>query len=459
VDHLAPALLVDLYELAMVDVYRREGMAERPATFSLFARELPDERNVLVAAGLDDVLAWLEQLSFGASELGALEQLGRFDADFLDWLSGVRFTGAVRAVAEGTPVFPNEPILEIDAPLAEAQLAETLALNQVTLQTTLATKGARMVEAAGGRAIVDFALRRTQGIDAGMKLVRVGALVGFAGTSNVAGAHAYDVPASGTMAHSFVQAYRDETDAFRAFAQVHGAATVLLVDTYDSIEGIEHAITVAGEMREQATELLAVRLDSGDLASLAFHARRRLDETGFPDVQIFASGGLDEYLIDALLRVEGAPIDGFGVGSSLGVSADAPVFDSVYKLVEYDGRPVRKTSTGKATWPGAKQVWRAGDWSHDVVSLAGEPAPEGDHRPLLEPVMLDGERTAAGRRSLPDANGYFRGEWAQLPTELRSLHDATEHDVRISAELRQLTDRLDAERHDEEDEDEAKEAP
>ncbi|HWC12299.1 MAG TPA: nicotinate phosphoribosyltransferase [Acidimicrobiales bacterium] len=443
---VAHALLVDLYELTMVDAYRREGMAARPATFSLFVRALPPGRGYLVAAGLDDALRWLGDLHFGSDELAALERLGVFDASFLDWLGGLRFRGAVRAVPEGTVVFPHEPLLEVDAPIAEAQLAETFLLNQVTLQTTLATKAARCRHASAGRAVVDFALRRTHGIDAGMKLARVCGLVGLAGTSNVAGADRYGLPASGTMAHSFVQAHHDEADAFRAFARALGPATVLLVDTYDTHRGIEHAVEVAAECRRRGVEIRGIRLDSGDLAALARHARGRLDDAGFGDAKVLASGGLDEHEIHRLLDKEEAPIDGFGVGSSLAVSDDAPVLDSVYKLVAYDGRPVRKTSTGKEIWPGAKQVWRAPDWSHDTLTLADEPAPEADARSLLVEVMHDGQRTEAGERTLAAANRRFEHEWAGVPTPLQDLDAPPEHPLAVSDRLRQLAADLDRER-------------
>ncbi len=440
---VAPALLVDLYELTMVDAYRREGMAHRPATFSLFIRTMPPGRGYLVAAGLDDGLTWLEDLRFGKDEIAALERLAIFDRSFLDWLFEIRFTGTVRAVPEGTVVFAHEPILEVEAPIAEAQLAETFLLNQLTFQTSLATKAARCRHAAGRRAVVDFALRRTQGIDAGMKLARICVLVGLAGTSNVAGADRYGVAATGTMAHAFIQAHEDETDAFRAFARAYGNATVLLVDTYDSHRGIEHAIEVAAECRRHGTEIRGIRLDSGDLAALAHHARRRLDEAGFQDVQVLASGGLDEHEILRLTHDETAPIDGFGVGSALGASDDVPVLDSVYKLVAYDGRPVRKTSTGKEIWPAAKQVWRAPDWSVDTVALADEPSPAPDHGPLLVEVMREGHRTPAGQRTLAEANRHFEQEWGGMPDSLKSLSAPPEHPVTISNPLRDLAEELD----------------
>lgn len=440
---VAPSLLVDLYELTMVDVYRREGMADRTATFSLFVRSLPPERGYLVAAGLHDALDWLEHLRFGPDELEAIGRLGLFEPAFLDWLADRRFTGTVRGVPEGTVVFAEEPILEVEGPIAEAQLAETFLLNQVTLQTLLATKAARCRYAAGTRPVVDFALRRSHGIDAGMKLARICGLVGLAGTSNVGGADRYGVPASGTMAHAFVQAYEDETEAFRAFAAAFGEATILLVDTYDTRRGVERATLVAEEMRGRGVELRGIRLDSGDLAAEARFARAHLDGAGFPAVQIYASGGLDEYEIHRLLEVEHAPIDGFGVGSSLGASVDAPTLDTVYKLVAYDGRPVRKTSPGKITWPGAKQVWRSAGGEPDVLALADEAPPGPHHEPLLEVVMAAGRRTAQGRRTLGEARAHFERQWKELPETILRLHDAEPGRVEASTALRQIAADLD----------------
>lgn len=435
-------LLVDLYELTMVDAYRRTGMADRPATFSLFVRALPPHRGYLVAAGLDDALRWLEGLRFGDEELAVIERLQLFDGEFLDWLARLRFTGSVRAVPEGTMAFANEPILEVDGPMGEAQLAESYLLNQITLQTMLATKAARCRHAAAGRAVVDFALRRTQGTDAAAKLARVGRLVGLQGTSNVGAADRYGLPASGTMAHSFVQAHVDEIDAFRAFASAYGERAVLVVDTYDTLRGVDRVVQVAREMRAEGVEIRGIRIDSGDLAKLAQEARRRLDDAGFERLEIFVSGGLDEYAIDRLVAAERASIDGFGVGTALGVSSDAPSLDSAYKLVAYDGRPVRKTSEGKRTWPAAKQVWRASDWSGDVIGLADEPPPSERHRPLLLEVFREGRRTPEGRRSLEEAAAHFERQWAELPDHLRHLTEPEAHPVTISARLGQLDRQL-----------------
>jgi nicotinate phosphoribosyltransferase len=437
-----PALLVDLYELTMLEAYRREGIAQRPATFSCFVRSLPAARSYLVAAGLDDCLAWLEDLRFDDDDLAALGRLDLFPAEFCEWLGSLRFTGTVRAVREGTLVFGGEPVLEVTAPVAEAQLAETFLLNQITVQTVLATKAARVRHAAGDRAVVDFALRRCQGVDAAMKLVRVGRLVGLAGTSNVAGADRYHTLASGTMAHSFVQAYEHELDAFRSYADAFGDKSVLLVDTYDSRRGIDRAVQVARECHERGIEIAGLRLDSGDLLELSYYARERLDAAGLVGQRVYASGGLDEHDLYRLVHVEHAPIDAFGVGSSLGVSADAPTLDTVYKLVEFDGRPVRKRSTGKETWPGPKQVWRAHDWSHDVLALADEPPRDG-YRPLLETVMEGGRRVAAGAVPLEDAAAYFAREWERVPEPLLDLETPAQHRVDVSAAVRDLAERLD----------------
>ncbi|HVD04200.1 MAG TPA: nicotinate phosphoribosyltransferase [Candidatus Dormibacteraeota bacterium] len=440
---VSPALLLDLYELTMADAYRIEGMADERATFSLFARSLPDGWGYLVAAGLADCLDWLEGLRFGPSDLAAIERLGGFSQDFLGWLSTVRFEGSVRAVREGSIVFPGEPILEVEGPLATAQLAETFLLNQITLQTGLATEAARCRHAAQGRAVIDFSLRRAPGVDAGMKLARCSRLVGLDGTSNVAGADRYRLPASGTMAHSFVQAHVDETTAFRRFAEAFKERSLLLVDTYDAERGIDRAIEVALEMRQRRVELRGIRIDSGDLAQLARLARTKLDSAGFPNLIVFVSGGLDEHRIQQLLTVEQAPIDGFGVGTSLGAAGNVPTLETVYKLVVHDGRPVRKTSAGKAIWPGAKQVFRQISWSGDTLALAEEPVPDDDHIALLEEVMRGGERTTAGARSLAQAADHFEVQWRELPDSLKGLQSPAPYAVLPSTHLQLLTQRVD----------------
>lgn len=439
-----PVLMMDLYELTMAQAFWSAGMAELPSTFSLFTRSLPRRRGYLVAAGLDDCLSWLERLSFGPQELSSLEQLGIFPTQFLDWLGGLRFQGDVRAVAEGTVVFPDEPLLEVDAPLAVAQMAETYLLNQATLQTTLATKVARCRQAAAGRPLAEFGFRHAQGLDAGMKVARVCRLVGVKATSNVAGALEYGLDVSGTMAHSFVQAHEDEISALRNLADALGPRATLLVDTFNTERGIAAAVQVASEMHQQGVEVAAIRLDSGDLDQLSRLARHALDAAGLFAVKVIVTGGLDEYRIAELTAgPDPAPIDSFGVGSAMVVSADAPLTDTVYKLVCCSGRPVRKTSAGKVTLPGPKQVWRSPGFAGDVLALRDEAAPSGAHQPLLELVMRAGQRTEAGRRSLAESSSHHAREIASLPAALADLEAPAPFPLRLSSELEALVARMD----------------
>ena len=291
-------LLTDLYELNMAVSYLRRSMTG-PATFSLFVRRLPADRGFLVAAGLEDCLAFLEGFSFTAEELNYLHRGQGYDDEALRDLSGLRFTGDVHAVPEGRVVFAGEPLLEVTAPIAEAQLAETVLLNHMTFQTSVATKAARCVLAAAGAQLVDFSFRRTQGIDASLSVARTSAIAGFAATSNVEAARRYRLTAAGTMAHSFVEAFADEEQAFTAFAEDFPGKTTFLVDTYDTERGVRAAIAVARRMRLPPP--VGVRLDSGDLAGLARLARRLLDDAGMPDARIFASGSLDEFAIADLV--------------------------------------------------------------------------------------------------------------------------------------------------------------
>ncbi len=410
-------LFTDLYELAMTQAYFAAGHNEE-ATFSLFVRRLPPRRNYLLACGLDDVLSYLEALSFSPQAIDKLRGLGRFSDDFLAWLAELRFTGSVEAVPEGTPLFANEPILEVTAPIAEAQLAETFIMNQVHLQTLLASKAARVVEAAQGRTVVDFGARRMHGLDAANKAVRAFHIAGVAGTSNVLGASLYGLQPVGTMAHSFVQSYDRESEAFRDFARLY-PETVLLVDTYDTLEGVERVIELARELGPDF-RVRAVRLDSGDLAALAFQARERLDAAGLESVGIFASSSLDEDKIAEIVAA-GAPIGAFGVGTKMGVSEDAPSLDIAYKLCAYAGSGRVKLSAGKPILPGRKQVFRierAGEADHDVIAQAGE---QLAGRPLLQPVMRDGVRLAAGRADIHDARARAEEELRRLPARVRSL--------------------------------------
>ena len=427
-------LLADLYELNMAAGYLRRSMTG-PATFSLFMRRLPAGRGFAVAAGLEDCLAFLEGFSFTAEDLNYLHRELGYDDEALRGLSGLRFTGDVHAVPEGRVVFAGEPLLEVTAPIAEAQLAETVLLNHLTFQTNVAAKAARCVLAAAGAQLVDFSLRRTQGIEAGLSVARASAIAGFAATSNVQAARRYGLTAAGTMAHSFIEAFGDEEQAFTAFAEDFPGKTTFLVDTYDTERGIRAAIAVARRM--QLPPPVGVRLDSGDLAELARLARRLLDDAGMPDARIFASGSLDEFAIADLVAAR-APIDAYGVGTRMGVCADAPYLDSAYKLVAYAGRPVMKLSPGKITEPGAKQVFRGP--AGDVLALRDEPAPPG-YEPLLVPVMRGGQRLT-GPEPLRDAQRRCAADLAWLPPEAKDLRAAAAAPVTVSSQLAALQERL-----------------
>lgn len=420
VDDANAALLTDLYQLTMLQAYWREGM-EGEAVFDLFVRRLPARRNYLLACGLDDALRYLETARFPPAGLDWLASRDEFSTDFCDWLAGFRFTGSVRAVPEGTPVFPDEPILEVAGPIAEAQLAETFLMNQVHVQTVLASKAARVVHAAAGRGVVDFGLRRMHGTDAGMKAARAFHVAGVTATSNVLAGAVYGVPVAGTMAHSYIQAHDDEYAAFRAFATLY-PGTILLVDTYDTIEGVEKVVRLARELGD-AFRVRGIRLDSGDLAELAFRSREILDGAGLDEVEIFASGGLDEEEIAAVVAAD-APITGFGVGTGMGVARDAPALDIAYKLVEYGGAGRLKLSPGKRILPGPKQVFRVeegGRAARDVIGRAGEDQPG---RPLLVEVMRSGERLAAGRVDLDRARERAADEIGRLPDHVRAIEPA-----------------------------------
>lgn len=424
------ALLTDLYELNMAASYLRRGMMQ-DATFSLFIRRMPPNRGFLVAAGLEPCLEFLESFRFEQDELEHLATLG-YDDDTLEAFGGLRFTGEVWAVPEGRVVYADEPLLEVTAPIAVAQLVETYLLNVITFQTTIASKAARCVLAAREKDLVDFSFRRTQGVDAAMAVARTTAMVGFVATSNVEAGRRYGLPVAGTMAHSFIEAFPTEYDAFAAFAQDHPTRTTFLVDTYDTANGVRTAIGVIRGLG--LADRLGVRLDSGDLDALSREARRILDEAGLPHVRIFASGGLDELDVDRLVRA-GAPIDAFGIGTKMGTSADAPYLDSVYKLVEFDGRPVLKLSAAKATLPGRKQVFRGPEG--DLIGLRDEPPPEGSE-PLLVPVMRQGRRTRPPG-TIEDARRLFRSDLEALPERARHLLQPQAPRARISAALRALT--------------------
>ncbi len=433
---LSRALFADFYELTMAQAYWQHGRRET-ATFSLFFRTYPQHRAYAVFAGLESALAFVEELRFTGADLDYLRSLGTFDADFLAFLGDVRFTGDIRAMTEGDLAFADEPVLEVTGPIIEAQLVETAVMNAVSTETLLATKGSRVVHAAQGRTVVDFGARRTHGEDAAGKLGRVCYLVGCAGTSNVLAAARHGIPPVGTMAHSFIASFPAEIDAFRAYADSFPDATTLLVDTYDTLVGTSHAIEVANELRAKGHALRAVRLDSGDLLALSVECRRLLDDARLQRVELFASGGLDEFEIDALVR-SGAPIDGFGVGTKLGVSADAPWMDWGYKLVEHAGEPVIKLSTGKETLAGSKQVYRLGaaEYERDLIALADEPPPAGA-RALLRGVMRDGVRTGEAP-SLGELRERFAAEFARLPERHKALRSPERYTVEHSQALDDL---------------------
>lgn len=431
-------LFTDLYQLTMAQSYF-EHQRNQSATFSLFIRIYPPQRTYFVAAGLATVLEYLEQVQFPSATLAYLQETGRFSDDFLAYLHQWRFRGDVMALPEGTVFFVNEPVLEVTAPIIDAQLVESFIVNAVHLQTLIATKASRCVQAAQGRSLIDFALRRTHGTDAAMKVARASYLAGFDATSNVLAGEVYDIPIAGTMAHSYVTCFPEEIDAFRAFAASFPQHTVLLIDTYDTLVGAQRAAIVGQEMAQRGHRLLGVRLDSGDMTALSKQVRVILDRAGLSEVNIIASGGFDEFGIDEAVR-HGACIDQFGVGTKMGVAADAPYYDMAYKLVKYDGRPVMKLSPGKVTLVDEKQVWRRtsnGQYVEDIMALRGERLDVPDAQPLLERVMYGGKATEP-RPSLTRARARHADQMARLPAGVRQLRDGAHYPVCLSAALGRL---------------------
>ena len=435
------ALLMDLYQLTMAQTYFQSQRLD-PATFSLFIRSYPPNRGYFVAAGLQDVLEFLEQFAVDSTGIDYLHSRRLFADDFLDLLKGLKFTGDVWAIPEGRLAFKDEPFLEVTAPIIEAQIVETFIINQVNLQSLIATKAARCVHAAGGRAVVDFALRRAHGIDAGMKVARASYLAGFTGTSNVRAGQEYGIPIVGTMAHSFVSSFEQEMDAFRAFIASFPNNLILLIDTYDTLAGARKAVEIAKEMAANGQRLQGVRIDSGDLKKLAIEVRRIFDEAGLKSVKIIGSGGLDEFDL-ADFTVADVPYDSYGVGTKMGVSADAPWFDIAYKLVEYGERPVLKLSTGKASWPGKKQVFRMrderGQLQKDVIALREENIPGAD--PLLQKVMATGE-VAVRYPTLEEIRDNFMGEFKRLSDPIKAIRNPASYPVEISPQLTKLREEV-----------------
>ncbi|MFW6093930.1 MAG: nicotinate phosphoribosyltransferase [Pseudomonadota bacterium] len=431
-------LFTDLYELTMAQAYLAEDMLEA-ATFSLYFRSLPAGRNFVLACGSEDVAEFLERMHFDDDDIAYLRAQGRFSEAFLDYLASFRFSGDVRAVPDGTPVFPDEPLVEVTAPAPEAQIAETWVLNQMHGQCVLASKAARVVEAAAGRAVLDFGLRRIHGAEAGLKAARAFHVAGVTATSNVLAGRVYGVPISGTMAHSYVQAHDSEPAAFRAFADAF-PETVLLVDTYDTLQGVRNVVDLARRLGSRF-RVRGVRLDSGDLDTLSRATRRVLDEAGLAELSIYASGGIDETDIRSLVAA-GAPIDGFGVGTAMAVAADAPYLDMAYKLVEYAGEGRMKLSPGKETSPGRKQIFRqqhAGTACGDVLARRDEQLPG---TPLLVPFVSRGARTRAPE-PVDVPRRRAREALAALPANVRGLDPpAQPYPVTPSDALRRYSDRV-----------------
>jgi len=434
-------IMTDLYELAMAASYFEQNMFA-PATFSLMVRQYPPKRSYLVCAGLDPLLDYLESFHFRPDDLEYLEQTSLFPDKFLQFLETLRFTGEVRAVPEGRIAFCDEPLVEITAPVMQAQLVETFVINSINLSTLVATKASRCYYAASERGLVDFSLRRTHGMDAGLMVARSSFIGGFMGTSNVQAGKIYGLPIYGTMAHSYVESFDREIESFRAFAKSFPDSTTLLIDTYDTLAGARKAVTVAREMRQAGLTLRAVRLDSGDMVQLSKQVREILDESGFPEVKIFASGGFDEFKIQKILT-SGAIINAFGVGTKMGVSADAPYLDMAYKMVMYNGRPVMKLSTGKVSLAGPKQVFRQRDehglFKGDLIGLLDEDV--ADSEPLLETVMQDGKKLLPPE-ALPKIQERFREEFSQLPEIYKDLEGNPNYPVRITPRLQALQDHV-----------------
>jgi nicotinate phosphoribosyltransferase len=440
---LSPAspLLTDLYQLNMVEAYLAGGET-RPAVFEFVVRSLPDRRGFLVAAGLEQALDFLETLHYSPDELRWLGSTRRFSKRLLDYLAALRFTGEVDAMPEGTVSFGNEPILRVVAPLPEAQLIETRLINLLHFETLIASKAARMVLAAQGKPLVDFGLRRAHGGEAGLLAARASYIAGFSGTATVEAERQFGIPTFGTMAHSFVEAHDDEASAFERFARARPENLTLLLDTYDTEAAARKVVRLAPKLAAAGIAIRAVRLDSGDLLGLSRSIRGILDGGGLQAISILVSGGLDEDDIMALNTAK-APIDGFGVGTSLATSADAPALDCAYKLQEYAGLPRRKQSLGKASWPGRKQVWRLHDGNmqmiEDVVAAEGD---EQDGTPLLAKVMAAGKRIAA-TPTLAEIRARAASELQSLPETLKRLDSATRYKVTIAASLQKLAEETD----------------
>jgi nicotinate phosphoribosyltransferase len=440
VDEENMSMLTDLYELTMCASYFDNRKLE-PATFDLFIRRLPPNRSYFLFAGLEQILLFLKEARFNEKHTAFLKKQG-FKDDFLDYLRSFRFTGEVWSVPEGTVVFPTEPLIRVTAPIIEAQIIETFILNTINLQTTIATKASRVVNAAKDRPIIEFGLRREHGTDAGMKVARCSYIAGCTGTSNVLAGMKYGIPIFGTMAHSFVMSFKKEIDSFRAFTKTFPDKSTLLIDTFDNLKGAEKAAKVAKELEKRGFKLGGVRLDSGDLAEISKKIRKLLDQNGLDYVKIFASGDLDEYKIEELLK-KGAKIDAFGVGTRMGTSEDRPYVDVIYKLCEkIDGNgkfaPIMKLSEGKVTLPGRKQVFRVkdkrGNFVKDIIGLENERI---GGEPLLIKVVEKG-KMVYDLPSLEEIRKNALENLSKIPQKYRKLKDAPRYPVRLSLGLKRL---------------------
>ncbi len=443
-DRLSP-LLTDLYQLTMLDAYYQAGM-EETAVFEFFVRKLPPDRSFFMAAGLEQVLCYLENLHFSNEDLQWLRDSGHFSQSLVERLADLRFSGDVEAMAEGSIFFVNEPVLRVTAPLPQVQLIEPIIINALHFQSLIATKAARFRIAAPEALLVDFGLRRAHGPDAGLLAARAVWIAGFDGTATVMAKPTFGVPIYGTMAHSYIQAFGDEYAAFEHFARVHPGNTVLLIDTYDTAAAAGKVVNLAHALEAEGIGINAVRIDSGDLGAAAEEVRRILDAGNCEAISIFASGGLDEFEVEKLIR-DAAPIDGYGIGTQLDSSADRPYLDCAYKLQEYAGEPRRKRSTGKATWPGRKQVWReydeAGRFSHDTLALIDE---ECDGETLLQPVMQNGRRLQQAE-NVATIRERATAQLERLPDNLRLLNGNGDYDVRVTQALQELAAELDRDSH------------
>jgi nicotinate phosphoribosyltransferase len=439
-DSISQALFAAYYQLTMAQAYWEHSQTAE-STFSLFIRRYPKNRGYLVFSGVEDILNHLENLKFNEKDIAYLKSLNHFSEPFLEYLGNLRFSGSVRSIKEGSIFFPEEPVLEITAPLIEAQIIENFVLNRVNVESVLTTKASRVMYAAKDKKVSEFGSRRTHGLDAADKLVRAGTIVGFESTGNIHGAAKYGQKVSGTMGHSFITSFESEIEAFRAYARSFPNSSTFLVDTFDTILGTKNAIKVALEMREEGNELTGIRLDSGDFGKLAKEVRSLLDQADLKNVKIIISGDLDEHIIEHLLEIQ-APIDSFGVGTRIGTSSDAPSIDCVYKLVEYNGIPVLKLSPGKETIAGRKQIYRflnkAGLFEKDLLALESEnPSTYPDGYPLLEEVFKNGERVKQSP-TLQNLKDHFTKSFEKLPAEYKHLTTPAIYPVSISEELTKL---------------------